>query len=261
MGMNSDDLNKMHADVLQADLECTKLADQLEAHAKRGDELDIKFRELSNTWHEMVLALGTALAKSKLEYGRGWKRDFSTLGFDFSYVTACRYISCAAHPEARDEVCSIEEWATAAAEIARAANKAMSKKEADRKERATRRKVREIESTSHVCSTASAPINDAQERVSDDLDDFETRASVAFRFLHEAIENADQYSALRVPWETLVTALRAGKFPLVGVESPISEDDTVDSGESPQIDDVVSSSELTDFPELRELPLLDFVAG
>ncbi len=131
--MKPNQINQMVLELKNAARKLVEISDE-------WHQLEEKWNSTVADWVQRVIDIGQSLRESKAAHGSGWKHDYPTLGFDFSYNVACRYIACAKHPDARGEATTVEDWAKAAVNLERAQSNAKTTKETDRTKRSEARK-------------------------------------------------------------------------------------------------------------------------
>jgi hypothetical protein len=103
--------------------------------------------------------------------------------------------------------------------------------EANRKERAAKRKQKLQKSEMTVSLAAQKPDRVVEQKVRKPASkavkcDLVVRASAAVKSLDDAIRGNDQHKELREQWQVLTAALRQGKLPRYCRESPTEVDPT-----------------------------------
>ncbi len=214
---------------------------QLVEISKEWQQVEKNWHDAISDWEQRVIAIGQALIESKTEYGKGWKANFPSLGFECSYVVARRYMACAEHPDARGEANSVEDWAKAAADRIREANNAESAKEAARKKRAQSRKENEAKSSDNLGAFEQKD-SEVTRTLTERADHRHLKSAVhscclqdemqeSFDLLPAAMVTDPRLVKLRPHWILLLEGLAQGMLPHIRAVSPSSEsDDTVDSG-------------------------------
>ncbi len=232
--MNPELINQLHSGLKDIDL-------QLEGISKEWQQIEERWDSVLSDWEGRVIAIGQALIESKAKYGKGWKRDYHSLGFQFSYTVACRYAACAEHPDARGVANSVEEWAKAASDRKRAPNKAETAKEAERIKKAEARKLNEAKSSGNPeeydeqVAEAASPSermtvnhNHLKSAVNDCCHRDQMQES--FDLLHDAIVTDPRLKNLKPYWQRLLAGLEQGLLPRIRAVSPDEADDTVAAG-------------------------------
>lgn len=230
--MKPELINQLHSGLKDIDL-------QLEEISKEWQQVEERWDSVLSDWEGRVIAIGQAIIDSKEEYGTGWKGNFHSLGFEFSYIVALRYIACAKYPDARGDTNSIEEWANAASDCKREANPAESAKEANRKKRAEARKLKQAQLSDNLAASDEQytdAVGASTERVHNQLKGavdnccLQDQVQESFDQLHDAMVSNPRLKQLRPHWHRLVEGLEHGLVPRIRAVSPDESDETVEAG-------------------------------
>ena len=232
--MKPELINQLHSELENVDRQLVEISEEWQ-------QVEKKWHDTISDWEQRVIAIGLALIESKTEYGKGWKGIFPSLGFEFSYSVARRYVACAEHPEARGEANSVEDWAKAAADRKREANAAESEKEAKRKERVVARKLKEAQLSDNLtaydeqdpeAANTSGPVPANHSHLKRVVNDccLQDQMQKSFDQLHDAIVTDPRLTNLRPHWQRLLDGLQQGLVPRIRAVSPCESDDTVDAG-------------------------------
>jgi len=213
--MDSKALNKLHAEVLAVEKISGQLSDEITACEEKISRLGEDFSQTWATRCEKITELGTALSQAQSQHGRGWKGDFKTFGYKFSYQTALRYLACAKHPELGETNYSIEDWAKESAELDRAADLEKAERESKRKARAAIRQQEEVREYACEATTRVPEKQTRKEQTLPDENDYEQddRIATAFESLDRAISGSERYKELRSDWQVLAAAFNCGQLP------------------------------------------------
>lgn len=212
---------------------------QLEEISHEWQLLEEKWHSVLTDWEQRVIAVGKAIIESKAEHGKGWKRDFPSLGFEFSYVVALRYVACAEYPNARGDANSVEAWAKVAGYCKREADAAESAKEAERKKRAEARKLEETRSSGNLATSGKQftdKVSTSTERhhshlkCSVDNCCLQDQMQESFDLLHDAIVADPRLKQLRPYWQRFLEGLEHGLIPRIRAVSFDESDETAEAG-------------------------------
>lgn len=231
--------NAQPEQINQLVLELENVERQLRATQQKCRQLAEMWHSTYADWQQRVIAIGQAITASKAAHGAGWKRDYKSHGFSFSYTIACRYISCADHPVAGGEAASVEAWAKSATDFNRVQSKAESTKEAERIKKAEARRLKATQSLENLVAhdepvpNAStefmAPVNSHLKNALDNCCGRD-QMQESFDLLHDAIGTDPRLEQLRPLWRRLLEGLEEGWVPHIRAVSPDYSDDTVESG-------------------------------
>jgi hypothetical protein len=241
--MNTENINSLYSLLLVTEQQKLSLDSQISGLKRQVDQLEEQIAQNWEAWEQQVIAFGGALAEAKDSYGPGWKRAFKSLGYSFSYTTACRYIACAKHPTVGEEASSVEEWAAAATQLDQKASPVCQARQERRKLRAEKRSLHCEEEAD--CSEPPTPLGIADVVAGESLpivvDNFSPAGlSEAFQFLDQAINHSAQHAELKPYWQVVSKAWPDASLAERSAVSPSLGNDTVVIGGPPELQNALS---------------------
>ena len=239
--MNVEKIKQLHADIEKCVPVHAELFLELKDLDKAREAIVTRCENIRSDWKTKVVAIGEALEEAKSNFGKGWKTDFHTHGFDFTYQTARRFMACAKRPEADAGSGSIAKWARAAANVDREEDQAAQDKEMKRIEQLRKRKAKDVSSrSSAIEKVAESDVDPTDGSLSSTesltVSDSENQLRSAIAFLHQAITTNSRYLEIRDSWCILFPAL-SGHLPRWRMVSSSEDGDTVNAGGHGQIAD------------------------